>query len=206
MRDIVATIQPEQDRIVRARLTRLAVHPGRTRHRQDRGRAAPGRLPAVRLPRPARPLGRAGGRAERQLLVLHRRRAAGAGRDRRHPGHRASLVSRRHRGGDPRPGPGAGGVDQGRRPDGRGAAPRGVGPRRPHRARRWWCRGGRTSGGSAATSPTRSSTSCAAAGCATRPDGRCCRSGWPTRCCCGWRRPATPPTTGCRTRSPAAAR
>ena len=45
-----------------------------------------------------------------------------------------------------------------------------------------------------------------AAACATRPAGRCCRSAWPTRCCCGWRRRATPPTTGCRTPSPAAAR
>ena len=56
MRDIVATIQPEQDVIVRAGLTgRLRA--GRARHRQDRGRPAPGRLPALRLPRPAGPPG-----------------------------------------------------------------------------------------------------------------------------------------------------
>ena len=41
---------------------------------------------------------------------------------------------------------------------------------------------------------------------ATRPDGRCCRSGWPTRCCCGWRRPGTLRTTGSRTPSPGASR
>ena len=41
-------------------------------------------------------------------------------------------------------------------------------------------------------------------GCATTRPGRCCRSGWPTRSCCRWRGPATPPTTGCRTRWPAA--
>ena len=56
----------------------VAVHPGRARHRQDGGRAAPRRVPAVRIPRPAGPLRGAGGRTQRQLLVLHRRRAAGA--------------------------------------------------------------------------------------------------------------------------------
>ena len=44
------------------------------------------------------------------------------------------------------------------------------------------------------------------AGSGTAPAGRCCRSGWRTPSCCGWRRPATPPTTGCRTRWPGAAR
>ena len=110
---------------------RLALHPGRPRHRQDRGRAAPRRLPAVRLPRPARPLRGAGGRSQRQLPLLHRRRAARPGRDRRHPGDRVLPRHRGHRRRDPRARPGAGGVDQGRRPDGRGAAPRRLGPRRP---------------------------------------------------------------------------
>ena len=87
MRDIVATIQPEQDIIVRAGAGPVAVRAGRPGHRQDRGRPAPRRVPAVRLPRPAGPLRGAGGRPERQLPVLHRRRAAGPGRDRRHPGH-----------------------------------------------------------------------------------------------------------------------
>ena len=65
----------------------VAVHPGRPRHRQDGRRAAPRRLPAVRVPRPAQPVRGAGGRTQRQLLVLHRRRAARAGGDRRQPGH-----------------------------------------------------------------------------------------------------------------------
>ena len=64
MRDIVATIQPDQDDLVRAELDHVAVHPGRARHRQDRGRPAPGGVPALHLPRAAAPLRRAGGRAE----------------------------------------------------------------------------------------------------------------------------------------------
>ena len=50
MRDIVATIQAEQDRIIRSPIAWRARRPGRPRHRQDRGRAAPGRLPAVHPP------------------------------------------------------------------------------------------------------------------------------------------------------------
>ena len=50
MRDIVATIQPEQDQIVRAELDRSLCIQGAPGHRQDRGRPAPGRLPAVRVP------------------------------------------------------------------------------------------------------------------------------------------------------------
>ena len=40
----------------------------------------------------------------------------------------------------------------------------------------------------------------------TAPAGRCCRSDWRTPSCCGWRRPVTHRTTGCRTRWPGAAR
>ena len=106
MRDIVATIQPEQDDIVRAGLTRSRLRPGRARHRQDRGRPAPGGLPALRPPRPAEPVGRAGRRAQRSLPALHRRRAAGARRDRRHADHRRVAGRRTRPGAGPRRRPG----------------------------------------------------------------------------------------------------
>ena len=48
MSDIVQTIQAEQDRIIRAAAPRGARRRGRPRHRQDRRRAAPRRVPAVR--------------------------------------------------------------------------------------------------------------------------------------------------------------
>ena len=51
-----------------------------------------------------------------------------------------------------------------------------------------------------------SSPSCAPATCGTARPGRCWRSGCRTRCSPRWRRPATPRTTGCRTRWPAAPR
>ena len=50
MSDIVATIQAEQDRIIRSELRRRAGRAGRPGHRQDRGRAAPRRLPALHPP------------------------------------------------------------------------------------------------------------------------------------------------------------
>ena len=50
MRDIVATIQAEQDRIIRADLRRRAGRAGRPGHRQDRRRAAPRRVPALHVP------------------------------------------------------------------------------------------------------------------------------------------------------------
>ena len=53
MRDIVATIQPEQDEIVRADVGDDGLRAGRAGHRQDRRRPAPGGVPALRLPRPA---------------------------------------------------------------------------------------------------------------------------------------------------------
>ena len=51
MRDIVATIQAEQDAIIRAPLETLPRRAGRPGHRQDRGRSAPRRVPALRAPR-----------------------------------------------------------------------------------------------------------------------------------------------------------
>ena len=102
----------------------VAVHPGRARHRQDRGRAAPRRLPALHLPRPAAALRRAGGRPERRVPALHRAGAAVARRGR----HRAeppstswsALAAARHASRPPL-------ADaQGRRADGRRAAPRGA--------------------------------------------------------------------------------
>ena len=77
MRDIVATIQPDQDELVRAEPGHLAVHPGGARHRQDRGRPAPGRLPALQLSGTAASLRRAGGGSEQRLPALHRPGAAG---------------------------------------------------------------------------------------------------------------------------------
>ena len=55
---------------------------GRPRHRQDRGRPAPGRVPAVPAPRAAAPVGRARGRPEPGLPALHLGGAAGARRGR----------------------------------------------------------------------------------------------------------------------------
>ena len=111
----------------------VAVHPGRPRHRQDGGRAAPRRLPAVRVPRPAQPVRGAGGRAQRQLLVLHRRRAARPGGDRREPGHGRLAGRQSQRRDHPGPRLGRRGADQGRSADGRGAAPGGLEPSGPGR-------------------------------------------------------------------------
>ena len=71
MRDIVATIQPEQDVIVRADVEPQHRRAGRTGHRQDGRRAAPRGVPPLRAPRAAPPPGRAGGRPQRQLPALH---------------------------------------------------------------------------------------------------------------------------------------
>ena len=50
MRDIVATIQAEQDVVIRAPLDTLPRRAGRSGHGQDRGRPAPRRVPALRAP------------------------------------------------------------------------------------------------------------------------------------------------------------
>ena len=71
---------------------------------------------------------------------------------------------------------------------------------------RWWCRAAPISGGSALTSQLRLSRSFGSAVCDTGLGGRCCRSGWLTRYCCGWRPAVTPLMIGYRTPSPAASR
>ena len=72
MGDIVATIQAEQDEAIRADVHGVLVVGGRSGHRQDRGRAAPGRVPPLHAPAPAREPGRAARRAEPGVPPLHR--------------------------------------------------------------------------------------------------------------------------------------
>ena len=97
MADIVATIQAEQDAAVRADLPGVLVVAGGPGHRQDRGRAAPRRVPPLHVPAPAREPGRAARRPEHRVPALHRagapvaRRARGAARD----GQRAEAAARR---------------------------------------------------------------------------------------------------------------
>ncbi len=182
MRDIVATIQPEQDVIVRSELSRSVCVQGAPGHRQDGRRPAPRGVPPLCAPRAADPAGRAGGRAERQLPALHPRRAAGARRDRREADHdrgarrdHAAAAPAAQR--DPRRGPGRRGDAEGRRPDGGRAgagalvAGRAARPRAlvvPRGARRWRVAGvrGRGAGGVAAR----------ARGAVRRRRGRWCRS------------------------------
>ena len=92
MADIVATIQAEQDEIIRSKPSRRAGRAGRARHRQDRGRAAPGRVPALHPPRPAGPARRARRRAQPHVPALHRAGAAVAGRDERRAQHRRAAL------------------------------------------------------------------------------------------------------------------
>ena len=81
------------------RSRRLALHPGRAGHRQDRRRPAPRGVPALHLPRAAAPLRRAGRRAQPGLPALHRAGAAGARRGRRRAVARSTTARR------PRAGP-----------------------------------------------------------------------------------------------------
>ena len=121
MRDIVATIQPEQDDIVRAGRGDDRVRAGRARHRQDGGRPAPGGVPALRAQGAGDQAGRGRRGPEPRLPLLHQERAARAGRARCHPDHGGRP------GGDhphPRHRHRRGGHGQGRRPDGRGPARR----------------------------------------------------------------------------------
>ena len=94
MTDIVATIQREQDEIIRAPLTGVLVVQGGPGHRQDGGGAAPGRLPPLHPPVPPGAPGRAGGRAQPPVPPLHRAGAALAGGDRRHPVDRLGTGAR----------------------------------------------------------------------------------------------------------------
>ncbi len=106
----------------------LAVHPGRARHRQDGGRPAPRRLPALHLSRAAAPLRRAGRRPEPAPSCTTSRRCcppsarAASSRRRWTSSWRTSPVAGRRAGRAGRP--------QGRCPDGRRAAP---GRAEPHR-------------------------------------------------------------------------
>ena len=100
MRDIVATIQSDQYRLITARAGRCARHPGRAGHRQDGRRAAPRLLAALHPPRAAAP--RARRRSEPHVHGLRLARAAGA---RRGGGRAASgLRAPRRRRGDARGG------------------------------------------------------------------------------------------------------
>ncbi|CAM5721458.1 ATP-dependent DNA helicase OS=Streptomyces glaucescens OX=1907 GN=SGLAU_15345 PE=4 SV=1 [Streptomyces glaucescens] len=69
----------------------------------------------------------------------------------------------------------------------------------------WWC-AARGAGGSRHTNWRTSSASCSTATSATAPPARRCRSGSRTRCWCRWSGRARRRTTGCRTRSPATVR
>ena len=110
MGDIVATIQAEQDEAIRAEVAGPAGGRRRAGHRQDRGGAAPRRVPPLHVPPPARRAGRAARRPEPGVPALHRARAAVARRARRaavddrraptqraRPGHRARRDARRSR-------------------------------------------------------------------------------------------------------------
>ena len=139
------------------------------------------------------------------LPALHRRRAAGARRDRRQADHRRGA-----RRDTCRSGPSTRSTRRGSRatPGWREVLERALwshdpaGGRGPGRAAAV-----RAGGGSPRTRSTRSSRSC---GDARRPvrrrAGPCCRSGSRTPCSSRWSWPATHPTTGSRTRSRAAGR
>ena len=105
MGDIVATIQAEQDRVIRVAAGRRARRPGRPGHRQDGGGAAPRGVPALHPPRAARAQRRARRRAQPAVPALHRAGAALARRDRRRavdarravPGRRRATATERPR-------------------------------------------------------------------------------------------------------------
>ena len=82
MHSIVATIQAEQDRAIRAPSRGRDVDLRWTGHRQDGRGAAPGGVPALHRPAPLRVRRRARRRPERRVHALHRAGAAVARRDR----------------------------------------------------------------------------------------------------------------------------
>ena len=98
MRAAVATLQSEQDALVRLDPDRPPGAAGRSGHRQDGGRPPPGRVARLqRHPRHRRPHPRA--RSERPVPALRLRRAADAGRGPHHPDHlRAPARARSERG------------------------------------------------------------------------------------------------------------
>ena len=95
--DIVATIQGEQDEIIRAPLPGVLVVQGGPGHRQDRRGAAPRRLPPLHAPLPARGPGRAGHRPQPALPRLHRAGPPVARRGRRGAGRAGRPGARRQR-------------------------------------------------------------------------------------------------------------
>ena len=78
MGDIVATIQAEQDRIIRAPMPGILVVEGGPGCGKTVVGAAPGGLPALHAPRPDRPQRRAGRRAQPAVPALHRARCCRA--------------------------------------------------------------------------------------------------------------------------------
>ena len=76
MRDIVATIQPEQDVVVRTDLATSVCVQGAPGTGKTAVGPAPRRLPALRAPRPAAPQRRPRGRPEPVVPALHRRRCS----------------------------------------------------------------------------------------------------------------------------------
>ena len=196
MRDIVSTIQPEQDEIVRSDIgTSICVQ------------GAPGTgKTAVGLHRAAWLLYSFRAQLDRSgVLVVGPNRAfldhigavlpsLGEARvghatidtllDAR-PGPRRRPHRRRHRS---RATPGSPRCCTG--PSGRtSAAPRS----------RSWCLGARAAGGCPRTRSRTSSTRSSPEACATPPPATCSPSASRTTCCCSWSAPATPPTTGCST-------
>ena len=123
MGDIVATIQADQDRIIRDGLNGILVVEGGPGHREDRRRAAPGRLPALHVPQAAGAARHPGHRPERHVHAVHRPGPAVARRERRRALDDRLAVPRCRR---PRAGDAAGRTRQGPRQDGR----------RPHAGRR----------------------------------------------------------------------
>ena len=96
-------------------------HRGRPGDREDRGRAAPRRLPALHPPRTARPQRRTGRRPQRRIHPLRRRRAPRAGRVGRGVHDPRPVGARRRR---DRRRPGRGGRREGRARDAGGPPPR----------------------------------------------------------------------------------
>ena len=92
MREIVATIQAEQDLVDPGPDRPGACRPGWPRHRQDGGRSAPRRLPDVRASAPPGPRRCAGHRPQPSVPRLHRQRSALARRTQRAPVHRHRPV------------------------------------------------------------------------------------------------------------------
>ena len=97
MRDIVATIQTDQYRLITAAADAAARHPGRAWNRQDGGRPAPRLVSALQPSRHPRATRRPRRRPEPDVHGVRLARAAGARRERRRAA-RGRRARRRHRG------------------------------------------------------------------------------------------------------------